>query len=287
MSIFVEPENDVVADKPSETLPLAGLPGANRTVLARPPLELAVVEIRFADGAEELPSEAGLRLRERLQDCGLGVSRLEQRQTQRVSIAPGTTPSVDIVARGWSALNADGSIQATVLPEAAVFQTSKYHHWSATMRPAIEAVLRVAEEFASPTLVVRVGLRYVNRLVDDEAVSAESWKGRVRDPFLGPVCHDELGPLVKVCQQQIDLAFSDTQGAIVRHGPFVDDTRGRSVSYLLDIDCFDATPTRFDVEAVADRAQVLNRTAFRVFVDVLTEEYRTGLGELETDEVTE
>ena len=262
-----------------ETRPLAGQPGADRTLLARPPLELAIAEIRFAGTKGELPTDAGLRLRDRLQQAGLATSRLEPRQTQRVNftMAPGVPPSVEVGTSGWLVANTDASTQVTLLPEAAVFQTAHYHRWSVTMRPPIEALLSAVAELVSPALVIRVGLRYVNRLVDEQARTVAAWVGRVAPSFLGPVGHQELGPLITAAQQQVDLAFSETQGAIVRHGPFRDESRSRSVSYLLDIDCFDSTPSRFEVREISERAEVLNRTAARVFQYVLTDEYRRQL----------
>jgi uncharacterized protein (TIGR04255 family) len=264
-------------EQQGETRPLAGLPGADRTLLARAPLELAIAEIRFGGTSGELPPDAGLRLQARLQEAGLAMTRLEPRQNQRVNFAPGAPPSVEIESVGWFVASSDGAAQATVLPGSAVFQTARYHRWSVTMRPAIEALLEAVAAMSSPAVVVRVGLRYVNRFVDERALNPAVWRGRISDTFLGPIGHPELGRLVKTSQQQLELAFSETQGAIVRHGPFVDETRARSVSYLLDIDCFDGTPSRFDVGEVAERAEVLNRTAATVFQAVLTEEYRREL----------
>lgn len=259
-----------------ESRPLAGLPGADRSLLARAPLELAIVEVRFA-GARELPADAGLRMRERLEAAGLYLTRLEPRQTQRVNMAPGAAPTVEVGTSGWLLASPDGTVQATLLPEAAVFQTATYHRWSVSMRPSLETVLSTVSELAAPPVVIRIGLRYVNRFVDSDATTVAVWKGRIDDRFLGPICHPHLGDLVRGAQQQVEIAFSDSQGAIVRHGPFVDETSGRSVSYLLDIDCYDSTPSNFDVTELADRAEVLNRTAASLFQSVITEDYRYQL----------
>jgi uncharacterized protein (TIGR04255 family) len=265
-----------VAEAPSETRPLAGLPGADRTLLARAPLELAIVEVRFA-GASELPADAGLRVRDRLEAAGLPLTRLEPRQTQRISLVPGAAPSVEAGTSGWLLASPDGAVQATILPESAVFQTATYHRWSITMRPSVEAVLGAVGELISPAVVLRIGLRYVNRFVDPGATSVSAWAGRIDERFLGPACHPNLGQLVRGCQQQVDLSFSDTQGAILRHGPFVDDGIGRSMSYLLDIDCYDTTASDFVVAELLERAEVLNRTAASLFQAVITEDYRHEL----------
>ncbi len=287
ISMGADDEDDEVVNKEhEETRPLAGLPGADRTLLARAPLELAIVEVRFA-GARNLPDDAGLRMRERLGAAGLRLTRLEPRQTQRVNMTPGVAPTVEVGTNGWLLANPDGTIQVTLLPQAAVFQTATYYRWSVSMRPSLEAVLAAVGELATPPVVIRIGLRYVNRFVDPAAATVAAWKGRIDERFLGPICHAHLGELVKGSQQQVDLAFSDSQGAILRHGPFVDERNSRSVSYLLDIDCYDTTPSNFDVTELANRTEVLNRTAASMFQSVITEGYRHQLqSDGQTDEET-
>lgn len=273
ISISMGIDDDVVN---GETRPLAGLPGADRRLLARAPLELAIVEVRFA-GVRNLPNDAGLQLRERLGAGGLHLTRLEPRQTQQVKLTPGVTPTVEFGTNGWLLTNPAGTIQVTLLPEAAVFQTATYHRWSASVRPSLEALLAAVGELASPSVVIRIGLRYVNRFVDPTTTTVTAWKGRIDKRFLGPICYPRLGDLVRSSQQQVELAFSDNQGAILRHGPFVDRMNNQSVSYLLDIDCYDSTPSNFDVAELAKRAEVLNRTAASLFQSVITEDYRHQL----------
>ena len=276
MSIFMGADDAGVNEDLEETEPLANLPGGDRTLLSRAPLELAIVEVRFAP-PRRLPDDAGLQLHERLQAAGLQVALLASRQTQRIAVTPGAGTDVGVDGNGWLLSNRDGTIQVTLLPEAAVFQTSIYHRWSVSMRPSLEAVLVAVDELASPPIVIRIGLRYVNRFVDPAAATVAAWKGRIDERFLGPICHLHLGGLVKGSQQQVELAFSDTQGAILRHGPFIDDRSSRSMSYLLDIDCYDSTPSSFDVTELANRTEVLNRTAASLFRSVITEDYRHQL----------
>lgn len=277
-------DDEVLGEEREETRPLAGLPGADRTLLAQAPLELAIAEVRFA-GAPSLPDDAGLQMRERLGAAGLHLAHLEPRQTQRVNLTPGVAATIDVVSKGWLLANPDGTIQVTLFPEAAVLQTATYHRWSVSMRPSLEAVLESVDELATPRVVIRIGLRYVNRFVDPAAAAVAAWKGRIDERFLGPICHSHLGDLVKGSQQQVDLAFSDNQGAILRHGPFIDERSARSVSYLLDIDCYDSTPSSFNVAELADRAEVLNRTAASLFQSVITEDYRHQLqSDGQTDE---
>jgi uncharacterized protein (TIGR04255 family) len=264
-----------------ESRPLAGLPGADRTLLAHAPLELAIAEVRFGAAGEELPDEVGLRLKERLAELGVSFARLEPINQQRfmlnvqAGVAP--APQFETGARGWLVVSADGKTQVSWLPDAVVFQTSKYHRWSVTMRPLLEALLSAVSELRRPALVVRIGLRYVNRFVDSTAASPLAWLGRLDENFLGPLCHPDLGSHIKVSHQQVELAFSDTTGALLRHGPFLDAAAGGAVSYLVDIDVYDGEPIRFEPTEIVERAEVLNRTAATLFQAVLKPEYLHAL----------
>ena len=260
-----------------ESRPLAGLPSADRTLLKFAPLQLAVAEIRLGSEDVEVSAELGLRFKDRLKELGIGFARLEplQQQTFTLNVQAGVAPAprVDSQSRGWMLHSADGTTQVSLLPQALVLQTSKYHRWSETMRPPLEAVLTAASELRTLSLVVRIGLRYVNRFNDPEARSTQAWIGRLDETFLGPLCHPNLGSHVRAAQQQVELGFSDTQGAVLRHGPFPDVSLGGAVNYLLDIDVYDNEPIRFDPDDIVERIEVLNRTAATLFQAVLKPEY--------------
>jgi uncharacterized protein (TIGR04255 family) len=261
--------------------PLAGLPPANRTLLISPPLELAIAEIRFSASTFEVTAELGLRFKERLDEIGLSTARIEPMHQQRVSVnvQAGVPPSPQIEAgtQGWLLVSSDDSYQITVMPGAISFQTNKYLRWSVTFRPRLEAILTTIAELMEPVFVSRIGLRYVDRFVDALAESPEIWIGRLSQNFLGPICDPRIGGLVKGAQQQVELQLGEAQGAVLRHGPFVDPANGGALSYLLDIDVYDSEPNRFDASDLIERIEVLNRTAASLFQLVLTPEYLQAL----------
>lgn len=260
-----------------ETGPLAGLPPADRTLLVRPPLELAVLEVRFVADSDDVPAELALQARERLAARGHSYARLERAQEGRVEIdmQPGAEPksSVHQLAQGWQLHAADGSGQITLLPGAVVLQTTRYERWSVTMRPTLETLLAVTEDILMPAVVNRIGLRYVNRFVDTDARTPADWVGRIHESLLGAATHPVFDAQVRGAQQQLELSLGDAQGALLRHGPFVDAGAGGAVSYLVDIDVFDNEPVRFDAAALVHRAEVLNRTAASLFQATVTPEY--------------
>lgn len=262
----------------AETGPLAGLPPADRTVLARSPLELTILEVRFVADSDDVPAELALRARERLAALGYSYGDLQRAQEGRVEIdmQPGAEPksSVHQLAHGWQLHAADGSGgQITLMPGAVVLQTTRYDRWSVTLRPALEALLVVTEDVLMPSVVNRIGLRYVNRFVDAEARTPADWSGRIHESLLGAATHPVFDAHVRGAQQQLELSLGDAQGALLRHGPFVDAGVGGAVSYLVDIDVYDSEPVRFVAADLVHRAEVLNRTAASLFQVTVTSEY--------------
>jgi len=263
------------------TGPLGGLPPADRRLLSAPPLELAVVEVRYlADGAD-IPPAVGLALRARLAELGFRFARLEQARQNRVSIDLSTDaqPSshVEELALGWQLTAEDQNMHVTLMPASVTVQTTDYLRWSVSLRPALYAVLTAVEELRPPTLVQRVGLRYVDRFVERTVRGALGWHGRIDEHLLGPVLHPSIGPVTQQSQQQVELRLGENQGALLRHGAFVDPAAGGATSYILDIDVFDAEPQPFDADELARRAEQLNRTAASLFQASLTPEYLQSL----------
>jgi uncharacterized protein (TIGR04255 family) len=259
-----------------ETRPLAGLPPADRALLVEPPLELAVVEIRFTTDSVDVDSTVALALREALATAGQDYPRLERAQENRVEIqmdpAEGPQTRVAQFARGWQLHAADGSSTVTVVAGAVVLQTRHYERWSVTLRPAVLAMLEIVHTHLAPALVARIGLRYVDRFVDTSA-SAGTWSGRISPHLLGAISHPVFGQHVHSAQQQIEIGLGPAHGAVLRHGPFADLAAGGAISYLVDIDVFDAESTAFDPEALTIRAEILNRTVATLFQATLTRDY--------------
>lgn len=256
--------------------PLAGLPGADRRLLDRPPLELAIAEVRLISPVSSIDDEAGLSIRDSLAKKGWDFPTLNVARAQHVAFtmaASGASQQVSEVASGWQLVSGDGSTHVTVMPESLVVQTMAYHRWSISLRPLLEAALEALGEALAPTLHQRIGLRYVNRFTDPDASSPASWSGRVSPELLGATCHPLLGKHVRSAQEQVELALEETSGALLRHGPFVDPGVANATSYLLDIDVFDGQTARFDVVAIVERAEALNRTAAVLFQAVLTPEF--------------
>lgn len=261
-------------------VPLGGLPPATHDLLRNAPLQVAVAEIRWARTVLELDEDRGLELRAAAAAHGLHLARVEpvRQQQVRIDMTPeGLVPTLDAHYAGIRLTAADASVSVTVSQDSLVVQCNAYRRYQDSLAPQIAAAAAAVRDVIGPHLVQRVGLRYVNQLIDAAAVDPQSWRGRVAASFLGPLLHSELGPRVVVAQQQVEMQLDETSGAIVRHGPFKD-AAGDTYAYLLDIDVFDNRSDRFDVDALALVTRALNRSAASLFQQIVSAEWRATMG---------
>jgi len=261
---------------------LPDLPAPDERLLARPPLELVICEIRvLTDTPAALGAAEGLRLKEIATSAGFEVDRIEpiQQQAFTVSTVPGTdtAPKLEKPRGGWKLTADDGNAIATVWPDVVNVQTTRYVSWEGTFRPLLAGVLTAFADVIRPEIRQRVGLRYVDRLVDQDAFTPVAWRGRVVDSLLGPISDPTLGDRVINSQQQVDLTIGDNRQALLRHGPFTDGAMHGAISYILDIDVFDTTTTTFDIKDALHVTDELNKQALSLFQSALSEPYLATL----------
>ncbi|GGN04979.1 TIGR04255 family protein [Streptomyces fuscichromogenes] len=252
------------------------LPSPDRRPLEQPPIELVIFELLLLGDTLAVTSKDALALKNMLQAVGWHAERVEpaQRRNLGLKMVDGE-PEVIIGedADGWALIAADGSVTVSVFPTAVTAQVNNYKSWGQSLAPGLAVLLDGLAKILDPSAVQRVGLRYVNRLMDRAADKPRAWQGRVSTPLLGPVLHEELGDALVSAQQQVDLAWSPTERGVLRHGPFKDGSLGGSLSYLLDIDISDAGSGTFDTGRVLSVADALHLRALSVFQASLTSDY--------------
>jgi uncharacterized protein (TIGR04255 family) len=260
--------------------PLGGLPVTERELLRRAQIDVALIEVRYSADRNDIPSEQGVEIRNILEDAGLALPRIQPAQKQQIALnftPTGAASQVEIQSRGWQMISSDEHLVITIMPDAIAIQTTNYHRWSESIRPPLEALLVAIGKIFSPDLLHRIGLRYVNRLVDAEATTTAAWATRISPPFVGAISDPNLGPLLSATQQQLDLSLGDGRAALIRHGAFRDTAVGSSFSYLVDIDVFLAQSSDFSPDQVLTEARQLNITALSLFQQVVTPEYRAQM----------
>lgn len=257
------------------------IPSGERFVLARPTIEVAAAEIRLTSTMGATAEELALSLRDALRSTGLAfkVMNPAARQELAVSMSPVGGQAVQGTSvQGWVFNDETAQMQVTWLPDVLLVQSGFYTHFSETLKPVLEVALRWLDENAHVQLRTRAGLRYVNRLVDEEATAPQAWQGRVQDWLLGPVIAGPWAERVEQAHQQLQLRNADSTNTALRHGPFRDAAARNRFSYLLDLDVFDASTEPFTASSALDLLTRLNYTAATVFRETLTSEFLEQLG---------
>ncbi len=256
------------------------LPKPDRRVLAHPPLEVAIFEVRLLGAAPNSEAETGLRLLEAVRAAGWNAERVEQAQQHSLQLQLGTERaegSFAVQSTGWQLVDPSTATTATVFPDVVAIQAGKYDSWEVSFRPVVKAVLLAVAEVSAPALRQRLALRYVDRLVNPDAGDASAWVNRVAAPLLGAIAQPLAGLRVVSAQQQLELVLPSGRGAVLRHGPFPDGAERGAISYLVDIDVFDTASAAFGVEDVLRVADLISEEALAVFHSVLTPDYLTEL----------
>jgi uncharacterized protein (TIGR04255 family) len=259
----------------------AGFPTPDKRVLRHPPLEVAIFEVRTLGGALGNDPRDGLALLQAVQKAGWGAERVEpaMQQTMQLQLAPQQPPAslLSVQNQGWQLVETSSGTTATLFPQVVAVQTGTYVTWGSTFRPVVEAVLTATARHVKPAMRQRVALRYVDRLVDPTADTPASWQGRVADALLGAIADPLPGVRVRTAQQQMELTLDGGHQAILRHGPFVDGAEHNAISYLIDIDVFDAATGGFLVEEVLSVADDIAVEALALFQVALDNAYLSQL----------
>src|SRR5260221_369012 len=124
-----------------------------------------------------------------------------------------------------------------------------------------------------PRVEERLGLRYINRIVEADVILPADFQGIIADELLGPVANSFWRDGVSGLQQQIELDVTDEIKSVIRHGTLPRTTGYGIEAYLLDIDVFRQQPRRFDINGIAETVDVLNNAATALFQTSLTSEY--------------
>jgi uncharacterized protein (TIGR04255 family) len=159
----------------------------------------------------------------------------------------------------------------SILPDFASIETTGYVDWD-DFRAQLVDLLAAVEAELDPALEIRLGLRYVDRLVGGAAPA--DWVGKVRSDLLGPVTHPDLGPLVDFIEQRVRLTLPSGNTCLLRHGYAPDDGQPQ---YVLDFDVFREQQSLYNPESVRSGIDSLHDDCLTMFQQSLVETYWDAL----------
>ncbi|MGQ0631962.1 MAG: TIGR04255 family protein [Sporichthyaceae bacterium] len=245
------------------------LPAPDRTVLTEPPLVAVLAQIRYAEKPDLADARAGAGLMEVVEPRGLAVLTQVHHQQLTMTADAGSQPvaSSDRRAAGWRMGAKDESAMLTVLTDQMSLEVRAYHGGWQAFGGLWGACLDAVEEAAAPELVLRIGLRYVNRVTPAGIATAKAFADAdLVDPtFLGPAIGSDLSEYVTASEGRLSMSFPDGTEAIVHHGLAAGPgTR----DFVLDIDCFRGGPLPFSSQGIRAAYNALNETSLQIFQTV-------------------
>lgn len=275
----------------STVLDLITLPETGRTVFARPPLVLAMCQVKFT----RVLSVAEPKFVAPFQRAILGqypIAVPAQQISLQVGIGPGegdlrpTPPSFN-----WQFSDKEQNWSVVLGEDFCTIESRAYDHFDHFL-DRLRHVLTALLEHIEPPVGTRIGLRYINEI----RLDGLSERDVVRPEVLGPVGVEALtGRAEQVASlQQLLLRYSDDQGVNIHHGRVlagstvtrVTRRRGESVKdgpfYLLDFDVFREFPLPegllMEVEEVCGHVDSYHRVIDRLFRWAVTDEYVKSMG---------
>lgn len=270
------------AERDEWDYPLGGLDGLTRVRLERTHLEAAVAEVRFTTTAE-LSEQDAISIWQRLGQETFPLFGNHVQNIVNLTVGPQGASQVTEEQQGWLLANADRSTWITLLPSAVVVQTSAYDRYSTSLGIPLRDVLSMFTEVTGASAVHRLGLRFINKLVDPGATSPDFWRNHIHADFAG-VLSGKLGGLVRGQHQQLQLELDDTAGARIQSGVFAQLGVPDRYGFLIDLDVFREQSFTYEEEHCANLVRQLNRTALALFASVLSDDYLAELRPVRLDD---
>lgn len=259
--------------------PLA-LPDPSTVALAQAPLQSVVCQVRHERIGAVADGGLILTIREQL-DKYPHIVESAQQGLDLVFGPTGAALGGEGMQRGWRLLSSDRAWTVALLPDFFALECTGYTSWTEfreRMRDLAVAVLAHLE----PTMELRIGLRYIDRISLPRIKDPRDWSGYINERFLGPALDRQIGPSLTALQQALHLQGPDGMQVLLRHGTQIEQPSG-TWPYVLDTDCFRADSRRLDADGLMQGADSLHTLALQVFQAAITPQLHEMLTAQEED----
>lgn len=245
------------------------LPDPSTTTLAQAPLQLVACQVRHDRNLAVADGNRVLAIREQLANYSL----MEEIAQQAVGIVLGPSGPASVSRgsdqRGWRLRSDDGAWTVALLPDFFALECTGYTSWtvfSERMLALADAVLG----HLRPTVELRLGLRYVDRIGVPPAERPQDWSGYINEHLLGALLDEQLGSALESMEQVMQLQGPGGIQVILRHGTQLDSQSG-TWPYLLDTDCFRSDGRKLEADSLSSGVDELHKIALQVFQASITQ----------------
>lgn len=244
------------------------LPEPSTDTLARAPLELVVCQVRHDRNMAVSEGARVLAIRDEL----ISYPRMEELAQQEIGMMIGPSGPSQLSSgskqQGWRLLSDDGKWTVALLPDFFALECTGYTSWS-DFRQRLEGLAQAVVAHLQPTIELRLGLRYVDRITAPSVVEPQGWAGYINERLLGMALDGQLGPALSSLQQLAQLQGPDGIEVLLRHGTQADPANA-TWPYFLDTDCYRSDGRRLEVDNLMGGADALHRLALQVFQAAIT-----------------
>lgn len=256
-----------------------------RQVYARPPLALALCQVRFATkfGLND-PGVAPF------QEAIEGEYPNPERQQELTAIQVGSSGSLlGMQAQPptllWKFIDETGDWTVTLTQDFVTLETRSYADFDDFLE-RLQRVLLALIKTVKPGVGRRIGLRYINEIRSAE----RAWLGIIRTDLLGVLAIDTFqsscDQAIQVLSLRAGEARINLQHGLVPTGTTVVPKPGMQAGtdpfYLLDVDMYQefAPPKslKMDASMISDYVANYHATVSQLFRWATTDEYRASLG---------
>jgi len=274
-------------------LKLLGLPDVPRVVLKRAPLVLALCQVRFTSMLS-VNDPASLATFQRAIQSKYPIAA----QVQEVELVVGVGPNPPEIRQEqrrspqWQFTDQNDNWKVVLSQDFLALETRTYEHFDdflTRLREALDALV----EHIQPTIVTRLGLRYINE-IRVNGYDSMTWHEIIHQDLLGPIAVSELveNATQVVALQQMSLRYPGDLGINIHHGllPIGTTIKLRPKEqqpigpfFLLDFDVFrefslPEAPT-MDIKVISQHIKVYHQMIYRLFRWSVTEQYISTLQE--------
>jgi uncharacterized protein (TIGR04255 family) len=261
-----------------------------RKVYARPPLILALCQVRFTTKLSINNAVSVAPFQDAIQDEYPEPAPPTVQVAQVQLTGPGGQLSGTSAGQSiqWQFSDLAGNWSVVLTPDYVTLETRSYEHFD-DFSDRLQRVLRALVSTIKPAVGRRIGLRYINEIRPGHT----EWHRVVRSELLGPLSIEEVRLSCSQSFQLLQLEAGDArinlQHGYLARGTTVAPRAGEEPSeepaYLVDIDMFrdfvaPSSTLPMDSKLIGNMVDSYHATVSGLFRWAVTDEYRASLGEL-------